>query len=122
MKDARVAAFRTALESLMTSMDAAVRIARWTEAPDAIPAPLQKAASALEARLSTATTLAQSKVVGAPQVMARINAMAECIRRLDEAYKAYRTEITDAPGTEAEAALALDAAIADVKDTDNKIA
>ena len=31
----------------MTSMDAAVRIARWTEAPDAIPAPLQKAASAL---------------------------------------------------------------------------
>ncbi len=45
MKDARVTAFRTALDSLMTSMDAAVRIARWTEAPDAIPAPLQKAAN-----------------------------------------------------------------------------
>jgi hypothetical protein len=122
MKDARVAAYRSALESLMTSMDAAVRIARWTEAPDAIPAPLQKAASALDERLAAATKLAESKVVGAPQVTARINAMSECIRRLDEAYKAYRTEITDAPGTDAEAALALDAAIADVKDTDNKIA
>jgi hypothetical protein len=122
MKDARVAAYRSALESLMTSMDAAVRIARWTEAPDAIPAPLQKAASALDDRLAAANKLAESKVVGAPQVTARINAMSECIRRLNEAYKAYRTEITEAPGTDAEAALALDAAIADVKDTDNKIA
>jgi hypothetical protein len=122
MKDARVAAYRTALESLMTSMDAAVRIARWTEAPEAIPAPLQKAASALDDRLAAANKLAESKVVGEPQVTARINAMSECIRRLDEAYKAYRAEITEAPGTDAEAALALDAAIADVKDTDNKIA
>ena len=122
MKDARVAAFRSALESLMTSMDAAVRIARWTEAPEAIPAPLQKAATALDERLANATKLAETKVVGAPQVMARINAMGDCIRRLDEAYKAYRAEITDAPGTVAEAALTLDAAIADVKDTDNKIA
>jgi hypothetical protein len=122
MKDNRVAAFRTALESLMTAMDATVRIARWTEAPDAIPAPLQKAASQIEERLAAANTLAQSKVVGAPQVTARINAMSECIRRLDEAYKAYRTEIADAPAAVAEAALTLDAAIADVKDTDNKIA
>jgi hypothetical protein len=122
MKDARVAAFRSALDSLMTAMDATVRIARWTDAPDAIPAPLQKAASQIEERLSTATKLADTKVVGAPQVMARITAMGECIRRLDEAFKAYRTEVNDAPGTEAEAALALDAAIAEVKDTDNKIA
>ena len=120
--DACVAAFRSALESLMTSMDAAVRIARWTEAPEAIPAPLKKAATALDERLANATKLAETKVVGAPQVTARINAMSECIRRLDEAYKAYRAEIADAPGTVAEAALTLDAAIADVKDTDNKIA
>ncbi len=122
MKDNRVAAFRTALESLMTAMDATVRIARWTEAPEAIPAPLQKAASQIDERLTAATKLAETKVVGAPQVTARINAMSECIRRLDEAFKAYRDEIKAAPGTEAEAALALDAAIAEVKDTDNKIA
>ena len=122
MKDNRVAAFRTALESLMTAMDATVRIARWTEAPEAIPAPLQKAASQIDERLTAATKLAETKVVGAPQVTARINAMSECIRRLDEAFKAYRTETKEAPGTEAEAALALDAAIAEVKDTDNKIA
>ena len=122
MKDQRVANFRSALESLMSAMDAVVRIARWTEAPDAIPAPLQKAASQIEERLAAAVKLAETKVVGAPQVMARINAMSECIRRLDEAFQAYRTEIKDAPGTEAEAALALDAAIAEVKDTDNKIA
>lgn len=122
MKDARVAAFRVALDSLMTAMDATVRIARWTDAPEAIPAPLQKAASQIDERLAAATKLAESKVVGAPQVTARINAMSECIRRLDEAFKAYRSEITEAPGTEAEAALALDAAIAEVKDTDNKIA
>lgn len=122
MKDNRVAAYRTALESLMTAMDATVRIVRWTEAPEAIPAPLQKAASQIDERLSTATKLAETKVVGAPQVTARINAMSECIRRLDEAFKAYREEIAAAPGTEAEAALSLDAAIAEVKDTDNKIA
>ena len=122
MKDNRVANFRTALESLMSAMDATVRIARWTEAPEAIPVPLQKAATQIEERLAAATKLAETKVVGAPQVTARINAMSECIRRLDEAYKAYRTEITAAPGTDAEAALALDAAIAEVKDTDNKIA
>ena len=58
MKDPRVAAFRSALESLMTSMDAAVRIARWTEAPEAMPAPLQKAATALDERLASATNLA----------------------------------------------------------------
>lgn len=122
MKDNRVAAFRSALDQLMTAMDAIVRIARWTDAPDAIPAPLQKAASQIEERLATATTLAATKVVGAPQVTARINAMSGCIRTLDEAFKAYRTEIKDAPGTEAEAALSLDAAIAEVKDADNKIA
>jgi hypothetical protein len=122
MKDNRVASYRSALDSLMTAMDAVVRIARWTDAPDAIPAPLQKAASQIEERLATATTLAASKVVGAPQVTARINAMSDCIRRLDEAFKAYRTEVKDAPGTEAEAALSLDAAIAEVKDIDNKIA
>lgn len=122
MKDTRVAAFRTALEQLMSAMDAIVRIARWTEAPDAIPAPLQKAASQIEERLAAATKLAETKVVGAPQVTARINAMSDCIRRLDEAYAAYRTEIAAAPGTSAEAALSLDAAIAEVKDTDNKIA
>jgi hypothetical protein len=122
MKDNRVASYRSALDSLMTAMDAVVRIARWTDAPDAIPAPLQKAASQIEERLATATTLAASKVVGAPQVTARINAMSDCIRRLDEAFKAYRTEVKEAPGTEAEAALSLDAAIAEVKDIDNKIA
>ncbi len=60
--------------------------------------------TALDERLANATKLADSKVVGAPQVMARITAMGECIKRLDEAYKAYRAEITEAPGTEAEAA------------------
>lgn len=122
MKDARVAAFRVALDQLLTALDATVRIARWTDAPDAIPAPLQKAASQIEERLSTAVKLAESKVVGAPQVTARINAMSDCIRQLDEAFKAYRTEVADAPGTEAEAALGLDAAIAEVKDADNRIA
>ncbi|MDB5219962.1 MAG: hypothetical protein JWO86_7889, partial [Myxococcaceae bacterium] len=64
MQDPRVAAFRSALESLMTAMDATVRIARWTEAPDAIPAPLAKAASQIEPRLEAANKLAESKVVG----------------------------------------------------------
>lgn len=122
MKDARVAAFRVALDSLLTALDATVRIARWTDGPDAIPAPLQRAASQIDERLANAVKLAESKVVGVPQVTARINAMSECIRQLDAAFKTYRTEIAEAPGTEAEAALGLDAAIAEVKDADNKIA
>ena len=122
MSDARLTTYRSALEHLMTSMDATVRIARWTEPPDAIPTPLQKAASALSERLATATKLAEVKVVGAPQVTARITAMSACIKKLDVAYQAYKTEVEAAPGTEAEAALSLDAAIADVKDDDAKIA
>lgn len=122
MKDNRVAAFRTALEQLMSALDAIVRIARWTEAPESIPAPLQKAASQINERLAAAVKLAETKVVGAPQVTARINAMSDCIRTLDEAFKAYRGEVDAAPGTEAEAALSLDAAIAEVKDADNRIA
>ncbi len=115
MKDNRVAAFRTALDSLVTSMEAAVRIARWTSA-DAIPDPLKKAAGLLADRLEIATKLADTKVNAPPPVMARITAMTEAVRKLEAAYAEYRTATDAAPDQSAEAALGLDQALGEIKD------
>ncbi len=118
MKDTRVAAFRSALDSLVASLDATVRIARWTDAPDAIPAPLKKDADRIDERLRAAVTLAETKVVAAPPVMTRITAMAESIKGLDAAYASYRAEIAARPEAMRDAALTLEAAIGDAKDAE----
>jgi hypothetical protein len=115
-KDPRIVVFRTALESLLESLDAIVRIARWQpEGDQAIPEPLHKSASQLVARLGAATRLASGKFVGAPALVASSDAIRGAVRDLDTAYVAYRKEVGSVLAQKGEAALALDAELGRIK-------
>jgi hypothetical protein len=89
-KDPRIAALRGALESLIESLDATVRIARWEAGGEPIPEPLRHSAAQLQDRLGSANRLAASRFVGAPAVVATSDAIKEAVRGLDAAWVAYR--------------------------------
>lgn len=112
--DQRIAFFRGALEALVESLDATVRIQRWTDA-EAIPEPLQQSAALLVNRLGAANRLAAGKFVGPQIVAARVTAMNAAIQRLDGAYVQYRHRVDVSPAHRSEAAAALDAEIGEVK-------
>ena len=65
-KDPRIVTFRGALESLIESLDATVRIARWEAGGESIPEPLRHSAAQLQDRLGSANRLAAGRFVGAP--------------------------------------------------------
>jgi len=70
---------RGALESLVESLDATVRLARWDSGGNAAPEPLKKSASQLVQRLGAATRLASGKFVGAPAVVASSDAIRSAV-------------------------------------------
>lgn len=113
-KDQRIAFFRSVLENLVESLDATVRIQRWTDA-ESIPEPLQQSAALLVDRLGAANRLAAGKFIGPPVVAARVTAMNAAIQRLDVAYVQYRHRVDTTPAQKGEAAAALDAEIGEVK-------
>jgi hypothetical protein len=114
--DPRIVTFRGALEALLESLDAFVRIVRWDRSGgEPIPEPLEKSAALLTDRLGNATRLASGKFVGAPGVVANSNAIRIAIGNLDEAFVAYRKHVEARPGETAEAANALDAELGRVK-------
>jgi hypothetical protein len=88
--DPRIVTFRRALESLLESLDATVRIARWEAGGEPIPDPLRKSAAQLQDRLGSANRLAAGKFVGAPAIVAKSDAIKEGLRELDAAFVAYR--------------------------------
>jgi hypothetical protein len=110
MKDERVTLFRKALEELIESLDATVRVKRWDG--EAIPEPLKESASRLVARLGTADRLASSTFAGSAADISRVEAMCGAMRRLDAAYVAYRQST---PAEHEAAAMALDTHIDEVK-------
>jgi hypothetical protein len=114
MKDQRVAFFRKLLDSLVESLEATVRIARW-HGEEAIPEPLQQSATKLLDRLGTANRLAADKYAGPPPVVACMAAMSSATQRLDFAYVEYRKHIDGKPEKREEAASALDAEVDIVK-------
>ena len=114
MKDARVTTFRKALEDLMESLDATVRVARWNDG-ESVPDPLKESASRLLARLGTADRLSSASFTGSATDVARVTAMRSAMRRLDAAYVAYRQRLTGAPGEQDRAATALGVEIDEVK-------
>lgn len=114
-KDPRIITFRVALESLLESLDATVRIARWDQAGEAIPEPLQKSASQLVQRLGAATRLASGKFVGAPAVVATSDAIRSAVLELDAAYVAYHKHADGSSAEKGEAVMALDAELGRVK-------
>jgi hypothetical protein len=113
MKDRRVVAIRSALEGLVESLGAVVRIAGWDE-PEAPPEPIQGAAASLLVRLGSANRLASGRFTGTPADVARVGAMTSAITRLDGAYVAYRRRL-EAEGNGNAAARDLDAALDEVR-------
>ncbi len=115
-QDPRIATFRGALEALLESLDATVRVARWQQADgEAIPEPLQDSASRLVQRLGSATRLTTSRFVGAPALVTMNDAIRSAVSALDVAYVAYRKQVDSSAGSREEAAIALDAEIGRVK-------
>jgi hypothetical protein len=108
MKDQRLKVFRGALEGLIESLDALVRVSRWSEA-DPPPDPLRTAAAKLLDRLGTAGRLSS----GTPTDTTKVNAMFATMRRLDVAYVSYRKRVESAPEQAGEAAATLEAEIAE---------
>jgi hypothetical protein len=107
--------FRGALESLIESLDATVRIARWEAGGDSIPEPLHHSAGQLLERLGSANRLAAGRFVGAPAVVAMSDAIREAVRDLDVAFVAYRKRAEGGGGQQAEAVIDLDAAVGRIK-------
>jgi hypothetical protein len=91
MKDRRVAHARSVLRELVESLDATVRIGRWSG--DEIPPPLRASAQLLVERLGKANRLASSRLVGAPRSEAAFSEVTSAIQRLDLAFVAYRNSL-----------------------------
>ena len=118
MKDARVTTFRKALEELIDSLDATIRVARWADG-ESIPDPLKESSSRLLARLGTAHRLAAASFSGTVADVARVSAMRAAMRRLDAAYVAYRQLAAGTPKDRDRAAAALSVELDEVKAASN---
>ena len=107
MRDQRVAHFRSTFNALTESLDATVRVSRWS-GPDPIPDPLERSAAKLVECLGAASRLSAGNLVGAPDVVAKLSRIRGAIHRLDTAYVEYRRILGgDAPDL-AQAAATLD--------------
>src|SRR4051812_20572966 len=106
MKDERVTFFRKALEGLIDSLDATVRVTRWS-GNEPIPEPLKQSAARLVERLGTADRLASGTFNGSAVDVARVKEMCSAMRRLDAAYVTYRQRIESAPAEREAAAMNL---------------
>ena len=114
MKDQRVVFLRGVLEGLVESLDATLRISRWSDA-EAIPEPLKVAAAQLVDRLGTANRLAAGKFNGSPVVVNAAAAMSAAIQRLDTAFVEFRRTLGGTPAQKDEGVLALEAELGNVK-------
>jgi hypothetical protein len=88
MKDSRIIIFRKALDGLIDSLEATVRVERWA-GPDSVPEPLRETAGQLLTRLGAANRLAAGRFSGSIADATRVRAIADAVRRLDAAYVAY---------------------------------
>lgn len=114
MRDVRIALFRKTLEGLVESLDATVRLGRWTGG-EGVPEPLKESSSQLVTRLGTAHRLAASSFAGSALDQERVNVMLVAMRRLDAAYVVYRQGIERTPRERESAADALNAEVDEVK-------
>ena len=114
MKDARVKYYRGALDGLVESLDAVVRIARWDDPTEAVPEALRIQASKLIERLGTANRLVTDTFVGTPTDAVQVNAMRGAIKRLDSAYVTYRQQAEQQSTGSNKAALLLEAELGEV--------
>jgi hypothetical protein len=114
MKDNRLKVFQTAIEALLESLDAYVRVERWSESGD-LPEPLRTAAAKLNDRLAAAERLASGVFVGTPADSNRVAAMSSAMKRLDAAYMSCRRQIERDPAQAATAWASLESEIGEVR-------
>jgi hypothetical protein len=114
MKDQRLKVFRGAIDGLLESLDAFVRVSRWTEPGDP-PEPLKSAAAKLVDRLGTAHRLSSGTFVGTPADTSKVTAMCGAMKRLDAAYVVYRQQLEWSPDQGNTAAGTLEAEIGEVR-------
>jgi hypothetical protein len=88
MKDQRLQVFRTTIDAVLESLQAVVRLARWT-GTEAKPESLVASASKLLERLGTADRLSVARFTGRDADVAKVGAMCAAMKRLDAAYVAY---------------------------------
>jgi hypothetical protein len=112
MKDHRLQVFRSAIEGLIESLEAVIRLSRWSDA-EPKPAPLVLSAGKLQDRLGTAGRLSSASFRGTPAEVNKVGAMCVVLKGLDEAYVTYRQQL-DSPGNEnmGEAVAALETKVA----------
>jgi hypothetical protein len=114
MKDKRVIVFRTALEEVIESLDATLRVMRW-DSGESVPEPLQESASRLVARLGAADRLASGVFKGTAADVQRVTAITESMKKLDAAYLAYRKKLGAGASEREKAAKALDALLDEIR-------
>jgi hypothetical protein len=89
MKDQRIPFIRKTLDSVLESLEASLRVNRWTDA-EAIPEPLKRAADRLLEHLGAADRLTATQFRGNPTDTTRVEAMFAALKHLDRAYVAFR--------------------------------
>jgi hypothetical protein len=112
MKDQRLKVFSTAVDSLTESLEALVRVARWSGA-DSPPEELSAAVSKLADRMGVANRLVATPFQGTPADARTVSAMCEAMKRLDAAYVAYRKRVASTPEHMLDAATALELEISE---------
>jgi hypothetical protein len=91
MKDHRVQIFQKAVDGLIESLEAVIRLSRWSEG-EPKPEPLVLAASKLLERLGTADRLSSANFQGPPADVAKVTVLRAAMSRLDAAYLTYRQQ------------------------------
>jgi hypothetical protein len=112
MKDHRLKVFRHAVEGVIESLDALVRVSRWSGG-DPPPEPLRNAVSKLVDRLGAADRLSSGAFQGSPVEVNKVGAMCAAMKRLDAAYVLYRKRVETTPDQTGAAAMVLEAEIAE---------
>jgi len=96
MKDQRLPIIRRTLDGIVESLEATLRVKRWTGAEE-VPEPLKRAAARLVERLGAADRVASSSFRGTPQDVGRVTAMVGAMKRLDAAYVSFRQAVERTP-------------------------
>ena len=107
MKDQRLRAFKSTVESLVESLEALVRVSRWA-GTDAPPKELTVAVSKLVDRLGVASRLSSTQFHGTVADTYKVTAMCTAMKRLDAAYVTFRKESASRPNHVSDAAATLE--------------
>ncbi len=103
MKDKRILVFKKSLEDLVESLDATLALAGLDD-EDAAPAPVRESASRLPRLLGTTDRLAAGVFKGNPRSAAEVTELTGAMRRLADAYIAYRRELESTASTDSASA------------------